>query len=115
MKARRAMRPNEEDVVYEPFPQEGQEVVCIDMEFLKSMHMSDCIVWGSSGAHSCTTYLEEVAAAEGEIVAPEYELKKFDEGGVGGVLGSRSDGFKGFKGGLNSFRIGYIGLEAADV
>ena len=64
-KGHEAMLPYKENVVYEPFPQEGQEVVCIDMEFLKSMHMGDCIVWGSSGAHSCTTYLEEVATAEG--------------------------------------------------
>ena len=90
-------------------------MVCIDMEFLKSMHMGDCIILGSSGAHSCTTYLEEVAATEGEIDALEYELKEFDEGGVGGVLGSRSDGFQGFKGGLNTFRIGYISVKAADV
>ena len=114
-KGHEAMLPYKENVVYEPFPQEGQEVVCIDMEFLKSMHMGDCIVWGGSGAHSCATNLEEVATAEGEIVALEYELKKFDEGGVGGVLGSRSDGFKGFQSSLNSFRIGYISVEAADV
>ena len=28
-----AMLPNEEDVVYEPFPQEGKKVVCIDVFF----------------------------------------------------------------------------------
>ena len=56
----KAMLPDEEDVVYEPFPQEGYEVVCIDMEFFKSMHVGDCIVWGGSGAHSSTTCLEEV-------------------------------------------------------
>ena len=67
-----AVLPDEENVVYEPFPQESQEVVRIDMDFLKSMHMGDCIVWGGSGAHSCTTYLEEVTTAEGEIVALEY-------------------------------------------
>ena len=67
-----AVLPDEENVIYEPFPQENQEVVCIDMEFLKSMHMGDCIVWGGSGAHSCTTYLDEVTTAEGEIVALEY-------------------------------------------
>ena len=50
-------------------------MVCIDVEFFKSMHVGNCIVWGGSGAHSSTTYLEEVATAEGEIVALEYEIK----------------------------------------
>ena len=31
------------------------------------------------------------------------------------MLGSRSDGFKGFQSSLNSFRIGYVSVEAADV
>ena len=39
-----AMLPDEEYVVYEPFPQEGKEVVHVDMEFLKPMHVGDCIV-----------------------------------------------------------------------
>ena len=56
----KAMLPTKEDVVYEPFPQEGKEVVRVDMEFLKPMHVGDCIVRISSGARGYTTCLEEV-------------------------------------------------------
>ena len=56
-----AMLPNKEDVVYEPFPQEGE----------KHVHVGDCIVGSGSGDHSSTTCLEEVTTREGEIVTPE--------------------------------------------
>ena len=70
-----AMLPNKEDVVYEPFPQEGKKVVCIYVEFFGSMHASDCIDGSGSGAHSSTTCLEEVTTTEGEIVTLDYKLK----------------------------------------
>ena len=74
----KAMLSYEEDVVYEPFPQEGKEVVCIDVEFFESMHVGDCIVESGSGAHSGTTCLEEVSTTEGgEIVALSTSSRSF--------------------------------------
>ena len=78
-----AMLPDEEDVIYEPFPQEGKEEVRIDMELLKSMNLSNCIIRGSSGGHGSTPCLEGVSATESEVVAVEDKFEKFDKGGVG--------------------------------
>ena len=110
-----AMLPDEEGVIYEPFPQEGQEAVRIGMELLKSMHVSICIVRGSSGAYGSTPQLEEMSATEGEVVAAEDKFEEFNEGGVGRVLGSRPDGFQSFKCFLDSLGVGYIGIDAAYV
>ena len=68
-------------------------MVCIDMEFFESMHVGDCIVGGGSDAHSSTTCSEEVTTTEGEIVALEYELKWFDEGGICRAPGRSFQGF----------------------
>ena len=40
------------------------------------MSTGDCIVRSGSGAHGCTTCLEEVLTTEGEIVALEYKLQE---------------------------------------
>ena len=110
-----AMLPDEEDVVYEPFPQEGKEVLCVDVGLFKSTHVGDGIVGSGSGAQGGITYLEEVLATEGEIVAFEHELQEFDKGGIGGMLGPRSDGFQSFEGCLYTFGIGDVSVVAADV
>ena len=108
-----AMLPNEEDVIYEPFPQESKEVVCIDMELLKSMCVSNCIVWGSSGAMVVPPGWRKCLPQKVKLSAMEDKFEEFDEGGVDRVLGSRSYGFQSFKCCLDSLGVGYICIEAA--
>ena len=69
------MLPDEEDVIYEPFPQKGKEVVRVDVELLESMHVGDSIVGSSSGAHDSIPCLEEVFATEVQIVAAEDKFE----------------------------------------
>ena len=89
--------------------------ICVDVELLESRHVVDSIVGSGSGIHGGTTYLEEVLATEGEIVAFEHELQEFDEGGIDGMLGPRSDGFQSFESCLDTLGVGHVSVEAADV
>ena len=73
--AHEAMLPDEEYVIYEPFPQKGKEVVCIDVELLESIHVGNCIVGGSSGAHGSTPCLKDMFSTEVEIDAAKDKLK----------------------------------------